>query len=142
MQQLFGKFDDRLHELLQPLRFKRQTIEVSQRFLIAEGRMDRFDALVVVHADGAELGVKARQPDVEVVGVLVPDDDREGSPEDAVADEIGFVFHPGLFVHPQKPLVLLAVQADVIAVYAGIVEGLAACGGGRFGVGIHRASVF
>lgn len=142
MQQLFGKFDDRLHELFQPLRFERQTVEIGQRFLIAEGCVYGFDALVVVYANGAELGVEPRQPDVEIVGVLVPDDDREGSSEDAVADEIGFIFHSGVFVHAQETLVLFAVQADVIAVYARVIEGFAARSGGRFIGSIHRASVF
>ena len=128
--------------MLQPLRFERQTVEIGQRFLVAEGRVYGFDALVVVHSDSPELGVKPRQPDIEIVSILVPDDDREGSPEDTVADEIGFVLHSGLFVHVQETFVLLACQANVIAVYARIVEGLAACGGGRFIGSIHRASVF
>lgn len=101
-----------------------------------------FDALVVVHSDGAELGVKSRQPDIEIVGVLVPNDDRKGSSEDAVADEIGFILHSGLFVHAQETLVLLACQANVIAVYARIVEGFATRGSRGFVIGIHRASVF
>lgn len=88
--------------------FERQTVEIGQRFLIAEGRVYGFDALVVVHPDSPELGVKSRQPDIEIVGVLVSDDDRKGSSEDAVADEIGFILHPGLFVHAQETLVLLA----------------------------------
>ena len=128
--------------MFQPLRFERQTVEIGQRFLVAEGRVYGFDALVVVHSDGAELGVKSRQPDIEIVGVLVPNDDRKGSAEDAVADEIGFILHSGLFVHAQETLVLLACQANVIAVYARIVEGLAARSGGRFIGSIHRASVF
>ena len=124
------------------MRFERQTVEIGQRFLIAEGRVYGFDALVVVHPDSPELGVKPRQPDIEIVGVLVSDDDRKGSSEDAVADEIGFILHPGLFVHAQETLVLLACQANILAVYARIVEGLAARGGGRFIGSIHRASVF
>lgn len=128
--------------MLQPLCFERQTVEIGQRFLIAEGRVYGFDALVVVHPDSPELGVKSRQPDIEIVGVLVSNDDRKRSSEDAVADEIGFIFHSGVFVHAQETLVLFAVQADVIAVYARIVEGFAACGGGRFIGSIHRASVF
>ena len=101
-----------------------------------------FDALVVVHPDSPELGVKSRQPDIEIVGVLVSDDDRKRSSEDAVADEIGFILHPGLFVHAQETLVLLACQANVIAVYARVAEGFAARSGGRFIGSIHRASVF
>lgn len=128
--------------MFQPLRFERQTVEIGQRFLIAEGHVYGFDALVVVHPDSPELGVKPRQPDIEIVGVLVSDDDRKGSSEDAVADEIGFILHPGLFVHAQETLILLACQANVIAVYARIVEGFAARGGGRFIGSIHRASVF
>ena len=128
--------------MFQPLRFERQTVEIRQRFLIAEGHVHGFDALVVVHPDSPELGVKSRQPDIEIVGVLVSDDDRKGSSEDAVADEIGFILHPGLFVHAQETLVLLACQANVIAVYARVVEGFAARGGGRFIGSIHRASVF
>lgn len=124
------------------MRFERQTVEIGQRFLIAEGRVYGFDALVVVHPDSPELGVKPCQPDIEIVGVLVSDDDREGSSEDAVADEIGFILHSGLFVHAQEMLVLLACQANVIAVYARIVEGFAARSGGRFIGSIHRASVF
>ena len=142
MQQLLRKFDDRLHELFQPLRFKRQTVEIGQRFLVAEGRVYGFDALVVVYANGTELGVEPRQPDVKIVGVLVSNDDRKGSSEDAVADEIGFILHSGLFVHAQETLVLLACQANVIAVYARVVEGFAARSGGRFIGSIHRASVF
>ena len=128
--------------MFQPLRFERQTVEIGQRFLIAEGRVYGFDALVVVHPDSPELGVKSRQPDIEIVGVLVSDNDRKRSSEDAVADEIGFIFHPGVFVHAQETLVLLACQANVIAVYARIVEGFAARSGGRFIGSIHRASVF
>ena len=90
------------------MRFERQTVEIGQRFLIAEGRVYGFDALVVVHPDSPELGVKSRQPDIEIVGVLVPNDDRKRSSEDAVADEIGFIFHSGVFVHAQETLVLLA----------------------------------
>lgn len=101
-----------------------------------------FDALVVVHPDSPELGVKSCQPDIEIVGVLVSNDDRKRSSEDAVADEIGFILHSGLFVHAQEMLVLLACQANVIAVYARIVEGFAARNGGRFIGSIHRASVF
>jgi len=142
LQQLLRKFDDRLHELFQPLRFERQTVEIGQRFLIAEGRVYGFDALVVVHPDSPELGVKSCQPDIEIVGVLVSNDDRKRSSEDAVADEIGFILHSGLFVHAQETLVLLACQANVIAVYARIVEGFAARNGGRFIGSIHRASVF
>ena len=128
--------------MFQPLRFERQTVEIGQRFLIAEGHVHGFDALVVVHPDSPELGVKSRQPDIEIVGVLVSDDDRKGSSKDAVADEIGFILHSGLFVHAQETLVLLACQANVIAMYARIVEGFAARGGGRFIGSIHRASVF
>ena len=95
-----------------------------------------------VHPDSPELGVKSRQPDIEIVGVLVSDNARKRSSEDAVADEIGFILHPGLFVHAQETLVLLACQANVIAVYARIVEGFAARNGGRFIGSIHRASVF
>ena len=135
-------FDDRLHELFLPLCFVRQTVEIGQRFLITEGRVYGFDALVVVHPDSPELGVKSRQPDIEIVGVLVSDDDRKGSSKDAVADEIGFFLHSGLFVHAQETLVLLACQANVIAVYARVVEGFAARSGGRCIGSIHRASVF
>ena len=120
--------------MFQPLRFERQTVEIGQRFLIAEGHVHGFDALVVVHPDSPELGVKSRQPDIEIVGVLVSDNDRKRSSEDAVADEIGFILHPGLFVHAQETL--------VIAVYARVVEGFAARGGGRFIGSIQRASVF
>ena len=128
--------------MFQPLRFERQTVEIGQRFLIAEGHVHGFDALVVVHPDSPELGVKSRQPDIEIVGVLVSDNDRKRSSEDAVADEIGFILHPGLFVHAQETLVLLACQANVIAVYARIVESFAARNGGRFIGSIHRASMF
>ena len=124
------------------MRFERQAVEIGQRFLIAEGRVYGFDALVVVHPDSPELGVKSRQPDIEIVGVLVPNDDRKRSSEDAVADEIGFILHPGLFVHAQETLVLFACQANVIAVYARVAEGFAARNGGRFIGSIHRASVF
>ena len=128
--------------MFQPLRFERQTVEIGQRFLIAEGHVHGFDALVVVHPDSPELGVKSRQPDIEIIGVLVPNDDRKGSSEDAVADEIGFILHSGLFVHAQETLVLLACQANVIAVYARVAEGFAARNGGRFIGSIHRASMF
>ena len=93
----------------------------------------------VVNPDSPELGVKSRQPDIEIVGVLVPNDDRKRSSEDAVADEIGFILHPGLFVHAQETLVLFACQANVIA---RVAEGFAARNGGRFIGSIHRASVF
>lgn len=101
-----------------------------------------FDALVVVHPDSPELGVKSRQPDIEIVGVLVSNDDRKGSSEDAVTDEIGFILHSGVFIHAQETLVLLACQANVIAVYARVAEGFAARSGGRFIGSIHRALVF
>ena len=78
--------------------------------------MQRLYNLVVIDRYRPELGVKSRQPDIEIVGVLVPNDDRKRSSEDAVADEIGFILHPGLFVHAQETLVLFACQANVIAV--------------------------
>ena len=57
--------------------------------------------------------------------------------DSAVADEIGFILHPGLFVHAQETLVLLACQANVIAVYARVVEGFAAAAE----VGLSAASI-
>ena len=140
---LFGKTDDFLVQRYELHGQLFQFVKQGEGFLFGQfPAMDRLDNLVVVHPDSPELGVKSRQPDIEIVGVLVSDNDRKRSSEDAVADEIGFILHPGLFVHVQETLVLLAGQANVIAVYARVVEGFAARGGGRFIGSIHRASVF
>lgn len=120
-----------LYQLLQFLRFSRQFVEESQRFLLPVNGVNRLHALVIVVSYRPELGIKLGQADVKIERVFVLRDDRKVSAEYPRPDKIGGVAGLCSAEHSQEFFIFLVVQGDVIAMYSRIgqhdIAGLISC---------------
>ena len=84
--------------------------------------MDSFDGLVVIDADGPDLGIQIRQAHVVVVRVLVGLNDFERSAEDTTDNKLRSAFHSGFEHHVQQLRFLLMVQPEIVVVRLGVCD--------------------
>ena len=83
---------------------------------LAEGGVQGFDGLIVVHADGANLREYGRQAGVIIEARLVDLNDFKRSAEKSAHDEAGLVRDAGLHHHIQKSGVLALGEPERVAV--------------------------
>ena len=93
-------------------------MQKGQRLALAENVVDGLYALVIVVADGPELGVKVGQPHKKIVRVLVAHRNMQRSIEYPCADKVCRRAALSLAEHGKETLVFLAVQGYVVAVSA------------------------
>ena len=109
-----------LYQLFQLQGFLRKFVEESQRFLLPVNGVNGLYALVIIHTNRPELGVKLGQPDVEIVGILVFRDDCKISTEYSCPDKIGGAAGLCPSEHGQEFLVVSIVQLKVVTMRPGI----------------------